>query len=136
MPQFRYLGNWPGASSRATVRVTTDGTSLRITEKRWLPTAGWSVTIPLASVSALDIVTGAQVTQGQRTEFYDFMAVWQVNGYYLLVTSTAGGVHRQVALRGRLADLETLYRQLLERGRHRVVDDLSSLGDTADTAPT
>jgi len=113
MPQFHYLGNWPGASSRSAVGVAADGTSLQITQKRWLPTAGWSITIPLVDIAALEIVTGAQVTQGQRTEFYDFMAVWQVNADYLLVTINASGVRRQLALRGRRDHLEALYRQLL-----------------------
>ena len=116
MPQFHYVGNWPGASSRSAVGVAAEGTSIRLTEKRWLPTAGWSVTIPLADVAALEIVTGAQVTQGQLTAFYDFMAVWQLNAHYLLLTINAAGARRHVALRGSLADLETLYRQLLERG--------------------
>ncbi len=35
---------------------------------------------------------------------------------------------------GRQADFETLSRQLLERGRHRIVDDRLSVRDTAGTA--
>jgi hypothetical protein len=104
-----------------------------MTKKRWLTAAGWSVTIPLADVAALDIVTGAQAIHGQLTEFYDFMAVWQVRADYLLVTINASGARRQVALRGRRADLETLSRQLLKSGRHLTVAGRSSLGDTAGT---
>ena len=62
MPVFHYQGNWPGTSSRSPVGVAAEGTSLRITMKRWMPTAGWSFTIPLADIATLDVVTGAQVT--------------------------------------------------------------------------
>ena len=57
MPQFHYLGNWPGASSRSAVGVAADGTSLHITQKRWLPTAGWSIT--------WDLTTQLQSTDGE-----------------------------------------------------------------------
>lgn len=136
MPQFHYLGNWPGASSRSDVAVAVEGTSLRMTKKGGLTAARWSVTIPLADIAALEIVTGAQAIQGQLTEFYDFMAVWQVRADYLLLTINASGARRQVALRGRQADLDTLYGHLLKAGRPRTVDDESSVRDAAGTAQT